>query len=416
MGYEEFGKLYYGDAAVYRAKYESRFSSPDTIKLDFMIKNNQAFFVPTPELSTLIFHILRADKKIDALNRELPPVAIDQFTKRCLIDEIVLTNKIEGVYSTRKEIATVLEELSVQSSKKKETRRRFFGLVTKYLKLQKRDFVEITTCEDIRNLYDEIVLPEVMDEDPDNAPDGTIFRKESASVKTATDKEIHRGVYPESAIIQEMNKALAFLNDETIEKLYRISGFHYLLEYIHPFYDGNGRLGRFLISNLLAQDLNPLIAYRISYTITENINDYYAAFRTCNDPHNLGDITPFLLMMLTMIEKSVSQLEEALQKRKTRLHQYSEILHTLSIGDKKTGSLCYVLIQAALFSEHGISTKDLEECLGNSYSTVKKALDTVNDAGFLIMKKVGKEKCYSLNLEKMDQILFDTANIQANPQ
>lgn len=320
-----------------------------------------------------------------------------------------MTNKIEGIYSTRKEIATVLDELAASSEKKKGKRRRFLGLVAKYLKLQTGDFVEITTCEDIRKLYDEIVLPEVIEEDPNNAPDGTIFRKESASIKTSTDKEIHRGVYPESAIIQEIEKALEFLNDENIEKLYRISGFHYLLEYIHPFYDGNGRLGRFLISNLLAQDLDPLIAYRISYTITENIADYYDAFKTCNDPHNLGDITPFMLMMLGMIKESVLQLEDALQKRKTRLDQYRDLLSNLPIGESKSGRMCYVLIQAALFSEHGISTKELQECLENSYSTVKKGLDFIEKEGLLIKEKVGKENFYSLDLSKLDQILFDMA-------
>lgn len=409
MGYLELGKMYYGDKVSYRAEYEARFSSPDTIKLNFWIKSNQVFFVPTPELSNLIFQILRTDKRITSLSRALPQVAIDQFTKRCLIDEIVLTNKIEGVYSTRKEIATVLDELAASSEKKKGKRRRFLGLVAKYLKLQTGDFVEITTCEDIRKLYDEIVLPEVIEEDPNNAPDGTIFRKESASIKTSTDKEIHRGVYPESAIIQEIEKALEFLNDENIEKLYRISGFHYLLEYIHPFYDGNGRLGRFLISNLLAQDLDPLIAYRISYTITENIADYYDAFKTCNDPHNLGDITPFMLMMLGMIKESVLQLEDALQKRKTRLDQYRDLLSNLPIGESKSGRMCYVLIQAALFSEHGISTKELQECLENSYSTVKKGLDFIEKEGLLIKEKVGKENFYSLDLSKLDQILFDMA-------
>lgn len=412
MRYTELSKLYYGDKTLYRKEYEARFHSPDAVKLDFTIKANQAFFVPNQDLSNLIIQILRTDKKIDRLSQNLPPVAIDQFTRRCLIDEIVVTNKIEGVYSTRKEIATVLEELSVRSAKMRKERRRFFGLVAKYLRLQTGDFSEIRTCQDIRELYNEIVLPEVLEEDPSDMPDGEIFRKESTSVNTITEKEIHRGVYPESAIIREMEKAIAFLNDERIEKLYRIAGFHYLLEYIHPFYDGNGRLGRFLVSSMLAQELNPLIAYRISNTITENGQDYYAAFRICNDPHNLGDITPFLLMMLTMIQKSITQLETALQKRKALLDLYDKILQQLHFGGDRTHEICYVLIQASLFSEHGISTKELQSCMKNSYSTIRKELDLIHEAGFLVKKKFGKENCYSLDLSKMDQILFDSTNIE----
>ena len=58
---------------------------------------------------------------------------------------------------------------------------------------------------------------------------------------------------------------------ENIEILIRISIFHYLIGYIHPFYNGNGRLSRFVSSYLLSRDLEPLLSYRLSYTIKENI-------------------------------------------------------------------------------------------------------------------------------------------------
>ena len=409
MSYVELRKLYYKDESLYRAEYEERFSSPDTVKLNFNIKSNPAFFVQTAEISQLIYQILRSDKNIYKLSQALPGVAIDQFTRRCLIDEIILTNKIEGVYSTRKEISNVLDELADSSKKKRGKMQRFSGLVANYSKLKNREFVKITNCADIRQLYDEIVLPEVLEEDSKNAPDGRIFRKDSASVFDGTDKEIHRGVSPESAIIEEMEKALAFLNDDNIEGLYRISCFHYLLEYIHPFYDGNGRLGRFIVSNLLAQELEPLLAYRISYTITEHIKDYYNAFKICNNQYNLGDITPFVMMMLMMIKRSISQLEEALQSRALRLDKYNKILDTLPIGIGRTGEVAFFLVQASLFSEHGISTRVLEENLKSSYSTVRKELEIIEREGFLIKKRVGKEKFYSIDMERLDNILINVA-------
>lgn len=83
-----------------------------------------------------------------------------------------------------------------------------------------------------------------------------------------------------------MNKALAILNDKSIECVFRISIFHYLFGYIHPFYDGNGRTSRFISSYLLSKEFESIIGYRMSYSIKENINDYYKAFKVCNDPKN----------------------------------------------------------------------------------------------------------------------------------
>ncbi|EKC77592.1 hypothetical protein OBE_00281, partial [human gut metagenome] len=48
----------------------------------------------------------------------LPERALIQYRTRCLTDEIVLTNNIEGVHSTRKEINEILSDLSTKDRKK----------------------------------------------------------------------------------------------------------------------------------------------------------------------------------------------------------------------------------------------------------------------------------------------------------
>jgi Fic family protein len=406
MNYIELPKLYYKNNDMYVSEYKNRFDSPDAIKLDFQIKSNQAFFLPNAEVSGIVFQILKLDKEISLLSSRLPGIALEQFKNKCLIDEIILTNKIEGVYSTRREIASILNDLESVVGEK-AVRKRFWGLVRQYSKLKTNKHVCLKSCEDVRQLYDELVLAEVIEENPNNAPDGKIFRKDSASVNTSTDREIHRGTYPESAICEGMEKSLGFLCNENIELLYRISVFHYLLEYIHPFYDGNGRLGRYIISDLISQELNPLFAYRISYTIAENINLYYDAFKTCNDTLNLGDVTPFLIMMLNMIKTSAIKLEDALRERCIRLDRYQKLIKNLPSRIKgKTSGAYNILIQAGLFSENGVSTKMFTKHLESSYSTAKKELDFIESCGLLIRNRVGKENLYLLDLDELDAILF----------
>ena len=405
MDYIELSKLFYRNEAEYISEYKSRFNSADTIKLNFNIGNNRAFFVQNAEVAKIVFQILKADKSVSLISGKLPGRAHDQFSKSCLINEIVLTNKIEGVYSTRREIASILNELN-DTVKERKSRKRFWGLVSQYVKLNTKESVPVKTCEDLRQLYDELVLEEVLEENPGNVPDGRLFRKESTSVYTSTDREIHRGGYPESTIISKLEEALAFLHNDEIELLYRISVFHYLLGYIHPFYDGNGRLGRFIVSSLLAQEFCPLLSYRISSTIIENINTYYGAFKVCNDPHNLGDVTPFLIMMLDMIKLSILELKKTLSARLERLARYQEIITALPNGEQdRTFDAYYVLIQAGLFSEHGISTSEFTNYLRSSYTTAKKELDLLADHRWLIKNRIGKENFYQLDLERLDNYL-----------
>ena len=64
------------------------------------------------------------------------------------------------------------------------------------------------------------------------------FRRKSVSVYSPHMKEIHRGISGETEIIACMEKALFILHNKSIPPLIRISVFHYLFGYIHPFYDG----------------------------------------------------------------------------------------------------------------------------------------------------------------------------------
>ncbi len=398
MPYVPLNKLFYSDSKNYDKIYAENFGSKYAVHVDFKIGEFDAFFVQTPEIIAKMLAIYKAANIVNLFCCDLPGVALEQFTTSCLIDEIVLTNNIEGVHSTRREIYSLLEGGGKST--------RFYGLVQKYLMLRKGKTLEFKTCADIRAVYDELVLREVETDDPDNVPDGEIFRKGSVSVSSQTQKELHRGLYPESSIITAMERALAFLNDESVELLYRAAAFHYFIGYIHPFYDGNGRLNRFISSYLLGSELCPLVGFRLSYTVKQNISDYYKAFGICNDPKSRGDITPFVEMFLGIVETAVTQLGEALQKRSEKLAYYrsrSELLP--DAADAKMAQLYDYLIQAALFSENGIGTEELLRLFGVSRNTLQKKLGKVEAVELLQTVTKNRMKFYKLDLNAFDELL-----------
>lgn len=401
MAYISLDKLFYSDPEHYLELYHQRYDSPYAQHIDFLVGEAPAFFVVTPEIQKQMLAIHKMDKKITLIcAKRLPGVALDQFSKRCLIDEIVLTNHIEGVHSTRREIDGVLADLG-----NREKCTRFKGLVQKYVMLQRGEAIPLKTCGDVRQIYDDLVLNEVAQGHPENVPDGTIFRKGSVSVHSSTQKEIHRGLYPEAKIISAMEQALAYLNDESVELLYRISVFHYLLGYIHPFYDGNGRLNRFISSYMLTKELQPILSYRLSYTVEENIKKYYEAFKISNHHNNLGDLTPFVQMFLGIIQESIEQLFDALKRRCEQLEYYDEIIRRLpQIDNQMVYQLYFYLVQAELFSEHGISTRELLDNLNLSRTTLRKRLDEIDRAGLLKLVRYKNEKCYGIDLALIKQL------------
>lgn len=217
----------------------------------------------------------------------VPPVVLRQFSLACIVDEVKSTNDIEGVKSTRREISMVLDEGSSADN-------RMSSVVHKYQNLLSKDDIPFSTCQDIRNFYDNFAHEEVIKEDPRNKLDGEIFRHGSVDIASVTGKTIHRGLYPESSIIDALTQALAILHDENMPVLARVSVFHYLFAYIHPFYDGNGRTDRFITAYFLARHFHPLVAIRLSVTIKRYRKRYYTLFEDTDSELNRADLTTFV--------------------------------------------------------------------------------------------------------------------------
>ena len=104
MTYESLYKLRYKAPQQYESIYQERYSHPDTVHLNFKIHDDPAFICQSAELLYMIIKIHKEDKSIRALRKQLPKVAINQFTSRCLVDEIILTNDIEGEQSSHKTV------------------------------------------------------------------------------------------------------------------------------------------------------------------------------------------------------------------------------------------------------------------------------------------------------------------------
>lgn len=407
--YNSLLKIYHSDRSIGRSNYEKTYKSRynSAICLNFYIHKDKAFFIETNELKKRIKEIYEMDKNIKPDINYLPSASKECFIKICLINEVVSSNEIEGIDITQRKIHHLFNELEKSENKKLE------GLVSGYKKLM--DTITIEKAEDIRKLYDNLLHEEIMNENSENRLDGELFRKYGVDVMSSsgTAKVVHRGVNSENKIIETMNKAINILKNEEIDILYRISIFHYLFGYIHPFYDGNGRTSRFISSYLLSKCLEPLIGYRISYVIQKNKTKYEQAFRTCNNSLNKGDLTPFVDMFIEVIYTSMKCLEDAFSDGKSKLKNYLLAFKKLEleISNEKVRTLYNYLLQVTLFTDYGFSIENLMVLTKSDKNSVVERLKVLRNCGILIEKKIGNEKFFTLDLEVVDKIILDNEQV-----
>ncbi len=118
------------------------------------------------------------------------------------------------------------------------------------------------------------------------------------------DQVIHMAP-PEGLVPRLMNDLFAWLATSDDHPLIKSCVFHYEFEFIHPFADGNGRMGR-LWQTLILKQYHEVFTYLpVESLISSHQDDYYKAIA---DSTNGTNSAPFIEFMLSMIEKSLQQL------------------------------------------------------------------------------------------------------------
>jgi len=370
--------------------------SISSITPDFLIKEYPSFIVYCDEILHELVQIRNKNLKIDRLSRNLPSVARQQFLKQAIVEEIHQTNEMENIHSTRKEIS---DEIKVIENGQKG--KRFDGMIRKYQLLMRREKTPLASCQDIRNLYDSFVLDEVVKENAKDAPDGLYFRKDPVSVMKSG-QSIHEGVFPETALNEAMEHALLFLNDSDYDPLIRVAAFHYMFGYAHPFYNGNGRMTRFISSSMLHEEnIQLLVALRLSYVIKSHRSQYYEMFKITNDKRNYGDMTCFVIGFLKFINEASEQVLTFLREKAGLLQHYSEAISKLEIDDT-CRKVLFILAQVSICDSESLSIKNLAEASEESQYIVKKCLQMIEP--YCLDAYQGRAHVYRGNLEALDSI------------
>ena len=193
------------------------------------------------------------------------------------------------------------------------------------------------------------------------------FRSGSVGVVDQQGHILHLGTLPRYVpnLIAEL---LGWVRDSDVHMLIRSCVFHYEFELIHPFSDGNGRVGR-LWHTLLLSKWNPIFAWLpVESIIHDRQREYYQAINESNDA---GESTVFIEFMLSAIKAS---LIDAIK--------LSDEVSDGSV-DKKTAR--WQAIKRFLERNEFIMNQDVREMCGVSAATANRIL-----AGFVEDGKLTK--------------------------
>ena len=214
----------------------------------------------------------------------LAPIAITPTLRKAnKIKTITGTLAIEGNTLGIEKVTAILEGKRVMGSMREIAE--VNGAIKVYDKLATFDY---------KNLDDLLLSHKMlMDEILTNAGS---FR--SSNVGVGGEDGVVHVAPPHGHVANLMQELFAWLGTTDIHPLIQSSVFHYEFEFIHPFIDGNGRMGRLWQSLILHEWKAIFSAIPIESVIKETQQEYYNALETSG---SLGESTPFIEFMLEAI-------------------------------------------------------------------------------------------------------------------
>ncbi|MBR3867070.1 MAG: Fic family protein [Butyricicoccus sp.] len=205
------------------------------------------------------------------------------------------------------------------------------------------------------------------------------FRTRPVGVVDKQGNILHFGTLPDyiPGLVMEL---LDWVRDSDFHMLIKSCVFHYELELIHPFADGNGRIGR-LWHTLLLTRWKPLFAWLpVESIIHDRQEEYYQAINRSN---NEAESTAFIEFMLSTIKEA---LLEAVQ---------AENAENMSIEEQRW---CQI---KRFLKKHGtITNADVREMLGVSPATANRILARMTAKRKIQKIRIGKSWGYVISPEE----------------
>lgn len=300
-------------------------------------------------------------------------------------DEIIATSAIESIDFSRESVRNILKGFAP----KDEEENRIAGIKKGF------EFISNTqnsiTEENLHKLY-MMVVGNFLD-DNTKLQDGMFYRNDSVYI--ISNQLEHSGL-DYKKISEYMKLLIDFANcDDKIDDLIKASIIHFYIAYIHPYFDGNGRIARLVhLWFLIQKGYQSTLFVPFSSKIEKTRKAYYNAYTAIEENKRYSgkiDITPFLIYFADNVYNAYNEktTDENL------LREYKKYLDNGEVTEKESQLWKFVLSN---YGTDEFSTKMLEKDFQNAaYATIRGFVQKFERLGLLSSTKYGTRIKYKIN-------------------
>lgn len=350
------------------------------------------------EVEDVLFAFAEKTGHVSGMLKGLPESTQTETIIDLMVTEAVKTSEIEGEYISREDVmSSIRNQLGLNRTPIRVGDRRAKGAAE--LMLAVRDSYAEPLSEAILFAWHGMLMEGARGmtvgawrthEDPMQVVSGLLHKP-----------KVHFEAPPSKQVSQEMQRFISWFNDSRPGKSRAITPApirsaiaHLYFESIHPFEDGNGRIGRAISEKALAQGLKRPALLSLSKTIEANKKAYYNALEEAQESNAInGWINYFTGTVLSAQEDAEWLIDFILQKARF-FDRYKN-----QLNERQRKAINRMLASGPQGFEGGMSAKKYIAITGTSKATATRDLQHLAEIRAFTPIGGGRSIHYNLNLE-----------------
>jgi len=211
---------------------------------------------------------------------------------------------------------------------------------------------------------------------------------------SASNPKIHYEAPPSKTISKEMKRFIEWYNTSEISSpIIKAAVAHLYFESIHPFEDGNGRIGRAIAEKALSQGFDNPIMFSISKSIEENRSNYYKELQLAQQKL---EITKWIEWFASIIIIAQDDAEKTIQftiKKMKFFDKYDKIFN-----DRQKKVINRILEEGINGFKGGMNAKKYISITDTSKATATRDLQELAAMNVFVIKGLGRSTSYELDI------------------
>jgi Fic family protein len=349
------------------------------------------------ELEHLLYKFSECSGRIDGILKGLSDETQYNTLIELLVAEAIKTSAIEGEFLSRKDVmSSIKNNLGLNMPKEPVRDKRAQGISELMIDAQK-SFRQALTQDSLFKWHKMLMKA-------NNTIESGVWRSHTEPMQVvsgAMGKEIiHFEAPPSSRIPEEMNNFIEWFNATASGKekaitqpIIRAAVAHLYFESIHPFEDGNGRIGRAISEKALSQYIGRPVLLSLSKAMEANKKKYYNALKRGQRSNEITDWVFYFVSISFEAQKDTEELINFTLKKAKFFDRFKGVLN-----NRQTKLVKRMLEAGPEGFEGGINTRKYVSLTRTSRATATRDLQDLLDKDVLIRIGKGRSTRYDLNL------------------